>query len=268
MIRLNAVSVRCLAFYLFLTMFLLPICLYAECRIDLTWDPNIPAPDGYRVYQRESGKSFNENIYTDTGPSTIYTISGLTDNTTYHFVVRAYVGSEESANSNEATYDCNGGSTGGATNSSSNPPRQPLAVAPPNQTVDVSLRPTLTTSAFIDHDPGDYHAQSRWTIYRLDDDACVFDVTSSSDLTSVTVPSSTLLPFTSYYWSVCYLDQNGDMSAPSQAFDFTTLQASAGEPDNTQNDSSASLSSNRNSSGSGSGSSGLGCFIQTLFGVR
>ncbi len=268
---MNATTGKCIAFYLSLTLLLLPISLYAECQITLTWDPNSPAPDGYRVYQRESGASYNYNLFTDTGQATNCPVSGLSDNTTYHFVVRAYAGSDESGNSNEATYTCgsSGGSTGGTTGGNSTPPAQPMAVSPSDQTVDVSLRPTLTTSSFIDHDAGDYHAQTRWMIYRLDDDACVLDTTSSSALTSLTVPASTLSPFTSYYWTACYYDQNGSASTPSQACDFTTLQASVSNDTNEEpaNDPPASLSTSGSSGGSGGGGGG-GCFIKTMISHR
>ncbi len=269
-IRLNSAVGKHFALYFLLILILLPLNLHADCQITLTWDPNTPAPDGYRIYQRESGESYNYNIFTDAGPSTSSAMSGLLDDTTYHFVVRAYVGSQESGNSNEATYICGNGGTPGNTGGS-NPPTQPQAITPSDQAVDVSLQPTLTTSAFIDHDPGDYHAQTRWTIYRLDDDACILDITSSSSLTRLNIPSSTLSPFTSYYWTVCYYDQGGVASAPSPTCDFTTRQATASTPNDSQDSPPASLSSSASTSSSGSsggGGSGGGCFIQALLGHR
>jgi hypothetical protein len=266
-IRLSAIRLGCFASLLYLVLLLVPAGLYAECQVTLSWDANQPTPDGYRLFQRKSGESFNYHNFTDVGLSTSRTVSGLSDSTTYHFVVRAYVGSVESGDSNEAAYVCSGGGDSGAV-IASKPPLQPVAVSPADQTMDVSLRPTLTTSTFIDHDPGDYHAKTRWVIYRLDDDACVLDTTSTSALTRLKVPASTLSPFTSYYWSVTYFDQNGDMSMPSQACDFTTLQTTDAGTNNTQNDAPAALSTST-SSGSGSsggGSGGGGCFIQTLFG--
>ena len=258
-IRLNSNTEKCYALFLCLLLFLIPGGLSAECQVTLSWDPSITTPNGYRLYQRTSGESFNYNDYDDLGLSTDCSVSGLADNTTYHFVVRAYSGEQESGNSNEVTYYCAGGMSGGTTGGTSAPPLKPMAVSPSDNAQDVSLRPTLTASTFIDHDSGDYHAQTRWMIYRLDDGACVFDTTSSSNLTKITIPKSTLSPFTNYYWSVRYCDQSGNMSAPSQRCDFTTLQT-ADSTDNT----SASLSTS-NSSGTSGGGSGSGCFIQTLF---
>lgn len=260
MIRLMvATRKRCIA-SLCLIFILIPFSLHAECQVSLTWDPNTPNPTGYRLYQREADTQFNYEISTDVGQNTTYTVSGLTEGTTYHFVVRAYLGADESGNSNEATYFCNSSGAG----ASSNPPRQPLLLAPSHNTPDVSLQPTLTTSAFIDHDAGDYHAQTRWMVYRLDDDACVLDTTSASALTSFTIPSSILSPFTTYYWTACYFDQNGSMSTPAQTSDFTTQQAAEQDPEHGP---SASLSTST-SSGGGSGGGGGGCFIQTLLETR
>lgn len=268
-IRLIAVTGKCPALYIFfLSLLLLPISLHAECQISLNWEPTTPGPDGYRLYQRQSGQTYDYNIFTDIGKSTNCSVVGLSDHTTYHFVVRAYAGTAESGNSNEATYTCGSQNTGGTTGNS-NPPAQPMAISPSDQAVDVSLEPTLTTSAFIDHDTGDYHAQTRWMIYRLEDDELVLDTTSGSALTSLTVPSSTLSSFTSYYWRACYFDQNGNASSQSPACDFTTMQASANgsEPNDSQNNTSASLSGSGSSSGSGGGS-GIGCFIQSVLGNR
>jgi hypothetical protein len=267
-IRLNAIRLGCFVSLLYLVLLLVPGGLFAECQVTLAWDANHPTPDGYRLFQRKSGDSYNYHNFTDVGLSTSRTVSGLTDNTTYHFVVRAYVGSEESGDSNEATYVCSGGDSGGSgAGVASNPPLQPVAVTPADQAMDVSLRPTLTTSKFIDHDAGDYHAKTRWVIYRLDDDACVLDTTSTSALTRLKVPASILSPFTSYYWTATYFDQNGDMSVPSQSCTFTTLQTADTGTDNTQNDAPAALSTSSSSGSSGGGSGGGGgCFIQTLFG--
>jgi hypothetical protein len=225
----------------------------ADCQVTLSWDANSPTPDGYRLFQRESGSTYDYSDYTDIGKQTSYTVSGLTDDTIYHFVVRAYVGSEESGDSNEAVFNCGSGSapTGG------NPPSRPTTTTPTDGALDISLQPRLTTSAFYDPDSGDYHAQTRWQIFRLDDDACVYDVVSNSDLTTLTVPSFTLDSFTAYYWTVRYYDQNGKVSAPAPNAEFTTLQSE---------DEESSLSDNSGGSGGGGGSAG--CFISTLSGLE
>lgn len=78
-------------------------------QVTLAWDPNIPTPDGYHVYQRVQGQSydFSNPVWTAPGgdaTQTTCTITNLADDTHYYFVVRAYVGSDESGDSNEVDF--------------------------------------------------------------------------------------------------------------------------------------------------------------------
>lgn len=244
-------------FYIFICFILLgfPLHLYAECQITLEWLPNGAAPDGYRLYEREEGDDYSEKHYYDVGQESSCMISGLTENSTYHFVVRAYAGSDASDYSNEATYDC----TTTSSNNDPSPPTQPATISPADTSQNISLEPTLTSGEFQDPDAGDVHAQTRWQIYRLDNDECIYDVISNSDLTALDVPPETLEPFTAYYWTVRYYSQNGGISEPSPTSDFTTSN---------EVDSTASLSGVVGGSNGSSDGLGVGCFIQTLFGLE
>jgi len=77
-------------------------------NVTLQWDPNDPAPEGYRVFVRESGAGYDyanpiwDSINKD--QTTTCTLIGLTEGTTYYFVVRAYEGDLESADSEEVDY--------------------------------------------------------------------------------------------------------------------------------------------------------------------
>ncbi len=73
-------------------------------QITLAWDANEPTPDGYRLYQRSAGESFDYDQPVWTGSTTTAPIDDLTEGLTYYFVVRAYVGSDESGDSNEVEY--------------------------------------------------------------------------------------------------------------------------------------------------------------------
>lgn len=257
---IEAAQSRCIALpCLILIISLLPFNLHADCQVSLTWDPNYPTPDGYRLFQRESGTLYNYQVYSDTGLNTTGTVSGLIDGKIYHFVVRAYVGADESGDSNEATFTCS--NNGSGTSTSSTPPVKPILIAPSDNSADVDLEPTLRTSTFVDHDTGDYHARTRWAVYRLGDDVCVLDTTSSTALTRLTIRPSTLSPFTTYYWTVWYFDQNGSMSAPAQTCDFTTQQETAQAQ-------TASLSTSSSTGGSGGGGGLGGCFVGSLVGRR
>ena len=76
--------------------------------VTLAWDANDPAPEGYRVFVRENGTNYNyaypiweSDNYDQT---TECTLIGLNEGTTYNFVVRAYDGDLESADSEEVIY--------------------------------------------------------------------------------------------------------------------------------------------------------------------
>ena len=242
-------------FYIFFCLIILgfPLHLQAECQITLGWVPNGVTPDGYRLYERQDGEEYKENHYYDVGQESSCRISELEENFTYHFVVRAYAGSEISDYSNEATYEC----TTTSSNDDPNPPVQPTTISPEDTAQNVGLEPILTSSEFQDPDSGDVHAQTRWQIFRLDNDECIYDVITNSELTSLEVPPSTLEQFTAYYWTVRHYSQNGGISEPSPTSDFTTSN------EVNEVDSTSSLSG-VGSSGSSSGL-GVGCFIQTLF---
>jgi hypothetical protein len=72
-------------------------------EVTLAWDPVEPIPDGYRLYQRKEGQSYDDTQPCWTGADTTGTVYNLEWDTTYYFVVRAYVSDQESANSNEVT---------------------------------------------------------------------------------------------------------------------------------------------------------------------
>ncbi|WP_319525983.1 choice-of-anchor U domain-containing protein [uncultured Desulfosarcina sp.] len=76
-------------------------------NVTLQWDANDPEPEGYRVFARESGASYNYDSpiwESDEASETTCTLIGLTEGTNYYFVVRAYDGDLESADSEEVSY--------------------------------------------------------------------------------------------------------------------------------------------------------------------
>ena len=78
----------------------------SAAQVTLQWDAATPAPDGYNLYQRISGEAYDYaspvNPAAVTG--TTYTVEGLQDGITYFFVVRAFIGSQESGDSNEVVF--------------------------------------------------------------------------------------------------------------------------------------------------------------------
>ena len=103
-------------------------------------------------------------------------------------------------------------------------PNQPVNVQPADASTDVSLTPTLQSSAFSDPDGGDAHTASQWQITTVSGDysSTVFDSdTDTSHRTSITTP---LLDYsTTYYWRVAHQDNHGDWSNWSVETSFTTM---------------------------------------------
>ncbi len=88
---------------IFVAIFTLSISEAHSANVTLQWDANNPAPEGYRVFARLSGQSYNYNTPAWEGATATCTITGLSESTTYYFVVRAYEGENESGDSNEVS---------------------------------------------------------------------------------------------------------------------------------------------------------------------
>ena len=70
----------------------------------VSWEPNVSKPEGYRIYQRKKGESFNYAKPCWTGPGTTGRVYNLEYDTVYYFVVRAYNGALESVDSSEVSF--------------------------------------------------------------------------------------------------------------------------------------------------------------------
>jgi len=77
---------------------------YSYASVSLRWDANDPTPEGYRVFARQGGGSYDYTHPIWENSQTTCTLIGLTEGVTYFFVVRAYAGSLESADSGEISY--------------------------------------------------------------------------------------------------------------------------------------------------------------------
>lgn len=86
-----------------LMLFFIPA-LSQAAQATLTWDPNDPPPDGYCIYQRTEGQAYDYSQPCWTGYGNTGTVVGLEENTSYYFVVRAFVATQDSANSNEVKF--------------------------------------------------------------------------------------------------------------------------------------------------------------------
>jgi len=86
-------------FYQVITIFLLLSYCFGA-KVSLEWDPNIPTPEGYRVFVREVPNGFNYSEIAWEGTNINCTISDLKAGKTYCFVVRAFDGKSMSGDSN------------------------------------------------------------------------------------------------------------------------------------------------------------------------
>ena len=129
-------------------LFLFPQNVYAV-DVTLAWDPNSEKDlDGYRVFCREDGESYNYNVPTWEGNDTSCTIPVLDDTTKYYFVARAFDESgNESGDSNEVAYEPQDN-------------EEPEANAV-DQTVYEGQTVTLDSSG--SHDPDGYIVSYSWT---------------------------------------------------------------------------------------------------------
>lgn len=72
--------------------------------VEISWDPSPSAPDGYMVLIRVEGSGYNYDAPVWIGAVTDCQIEGLIPGTTYYMVVRAFIGAEQSGDSNEISY--------------------------------------------------------------------------------------------------------------------------------------------------------------------
>ncbi len=73
-------------------------------QVTLAWDANEPTPDGYHLYQRTEGGTYDYAAPAWSGTGTSSNLDNLADETTYYYVVRAYSDGSESGDSNEVTF--------------------------------------------------------------------------------------------------------------------------------------------------------------------
>ena len=124
-------------------LFIASIATFAHsANVTLRWDANDPAPEGYRVFFREGAQSYNYDYPLKQTDLTTCTLTGLNEGVTYHFVVRAFDGSLESADSEEVSY----------TPAAVVPNQAPTAVAGQNQVVYEGASVILDGSGSSDTD--------------------------------------------------------------------------------------------------------------------
>jgi hypothetical protein len=114
------------------------------------------------------------------------------------------------------------------------PPVQPVNLSPADNATEVSLNPTLQSSAFSDNDTDDTHRASQWQITATADDyaSAVFDTTTTDNasLIQIDLPGGKLSDNTTYFWHVRHQDSQEAWSDWSPQTSFTTLNHQPGRP--------------------------------------
>lgn len=86
-----------------------PLVSNADVKVTLQWESNDPLVEGYQIFCREEGQSYDYDNFIWQGDHSFdrYTIDGLDEDKTYYFVVRSYTGGFVSNDSNEVCFpDC------------------------------------------------------------------------------------------------------------------------------------------------------------------
>lgn len=124
-------------------------------------------------------------------------------------------------------------------------PPAPVLLTPVGGDV-VSQTPDLSTAGFYGPNPDSLHAVSQWQIFRADDNFCVYDITSASSLTALTVPKLILEADVVYTWRVRFINNHDGISDWSEEGIFTTDVADCdldgnGIPDHQETDATLDL---------------------------
>jgi hypothetical protein len=84
----------------------IPLISKADVKVTLQWESNDPLIDGYQIFCREEGESYDYKNFLWQGDHSFnqYTIDGLDEDKTYYFVMRSFIGDHVSHDSNEVCY--------------------------------------------------------------------------------------------------------------------------------------------------------------------
>jgi hypothetical protein len=91
---------------LFIFLVAFPTVSHALCEVTLQWNSDPSTCEGYYVFGREDGQDYNymEPWWYGDSSFSACTFDDLDESKTYHFVIRAYAGDNESADSNEVSF--------------------------------------------------------------------------------------------------------------------------------------------------------------------
>ena len=229
--------------------------------VTVSWDPNVPSPQGYRVFARKIDQAYDYSRPDWEGAAASCTLDNLEGQTEYYFVIRAYDGGIESVDSAEAHYipiemdndgdgipddweahfglnprvddadgdlDQDGISNRDEFRAGLEPDDPGVGKSPlapellfPESDARVECNPLLDVGDFSDVD-GDAHIATQWQVYHNGSTNCLLDVVTNRWLTLLRVPLLLLNGDGTYSWRVRFFDSGGRASAWSARAYFTT----------------------------------------------
>ena len=232
--------------------------------VTVSWDPNVPSPQGYRVFARKIDQAYDYRRPDWEGAAASCTLDNLEGQNEYYFVVRAYDGGLESSDSAEAHYipmvtdndgdnipddwearfglnprvddadgdlDQDGISNRDEYRAGLEPDDPGVGVAPsppellfPVSYTQVERNPLLDAGYFSDAD-GDAHITTQWQVYDSGSGNCLLDVVTNRWLNLLRVPLLLLDGDGTYSWRARFFDSDGQASAWSARAYFTTQTA-------------------------------------------
>jgi hypothetical protein len=194
--------------------------------LKLLWEASNPVPEGYEVYERIKGETYNYNNPICRGIDT-YCTKKIDENNvnenadkgdvTHYFVVRAFIGNQFSADSNEVSFnpsiiyqdDANGGIMRGE-----------VSVVWPSDDQGVDLAPVLIISSKSKRLP----PTIIWRISTKEDmSPIVLSVPTTDHNLSFQVPELVLDTDTQYFWQAKIYDENGQLIDRTEVAPFITI---------------------------------------------
>ena len=238
--------------------------------VTVRWDPNVPSPQGYRVFARKFDQAYDYSRPDWEGAAASCTLDNLEGQTEYYFVIRAYDGGVESVDSAEAHYippeldndgdgipddwevrfgldsrvddadgdlDQDGISNRDEFRAGLEPDDPGVGKAPlapellfPVSDARVECNPLLDVGEYSDVD-GDAHIATQWQVEDSVTGDILLDVVTHRWLNLLRVPLLLLNGDGTYSWRVRFFDSGGRASAWSARAYFTT-QAAEDDLDN------------------------------------
>ena len=224
---------------------LLTIISTTAASVKISWSPNHPAPEGYRVFTRRSDQYFNYTLPDWEGCETSCTIDGLEDQTAYYFVIQAFDGQMDGDYSAEIQY-LPPEITDQETRIDSDPQNENSVILnrtiPDDRHIEAPLSPPIPLSSeFYMEDvnylflnlkvqaPAGGHLPTvtHWQIYETQSGDCALDFITDRQLSRLRVSNLPFYDGRTYHWRARFFDSQGRVSDWSEPR-FFHLECNAG----------------------------------------